>query len=114
MNPETASTPPLPPPSGAASASVALSRAVVKTVTFHNPDNGYSVLKLLDGGTGKAFTAIGCFPRFTPGETLELIGEWTRHPAFGPQFKCSGYRILPPDSLEAMEKYLASGLFKGV
>lgn len=89
-------------------------KAIVKTVTFHNPDNGYSVLKLTDAASDKPFTAVGHFPKLSPGETLDLEGEWTRHDTFGEQFKSSGYRLLPPDSLEAMERYLGGGILKGV
>lgn len=89
-------------------------KATVNTITFHNPDNGYSVLRLTETGSGKAVTAVGNFPRLTPGETLEIDGEWTRHESFGDQFKATGYKLLPPDNLEAMERYLGSGLLKGV
>lgn len=89
-------------------------KAEVKTVTFHNPDNGYSVLRMSEAGSDKIFTAVGSFPKLSPGETLELEGEWTRHEVFGDQFKATGYRLVPPDSLEAMERYLGGGIMKGV
>lgn len=91
-----------------------IQKAVLKTVTFHNPDNGYSVLKLTDPGTRKLFTAIGNFPKLSPGEILDLEGEWTRHDVFGEQFKATGYKLHAPDSLEAMERYLGGGTLKGV
>jgi exodeoxyribonuclease V alpha subunit len=89
-------------------------KAVVKTITFHNPDNGYTVMRLTESGTDKVFTAVGNFPKLTPGETLELEGEWTRHETFGEQFKATGHRLVPPDSLEAMERYLGGGILPGV
>ena len=91
-----------------------IQKAIVKTVTFHNPDNGYSVLRLSDPQSGKLFTAVGSFPRLSPGEMLELEGEWTRHEVFGEQLKATGYRLLAPDTLEAMERYLGGGVLKGV
>jgi exodeoxyribonuclease V alpha subunit len=89
-------------------------KAVVKTVTFFNPDNGYSVLRLTDPAGKKTFTAVGLFPKLTAGETLEIEGEWTQHASFGEQFKATGYKLLAPDSLEAMERYLGGGALKGV
>jgi exodeoxyribonuclease V alpha subunit len=91
-----------------------LLKAVVKTVTFYNPDNGYSVLRMTDNQSKQTFTVVGRFPKLTPGELLELEGEWTKHDVFGEQFKASGYKLLAPDTLEAMERYLGGGLLKGV
>lgn len=89
-------------------------KAVVKTVTFHNPDNGYSVLRMTDPDSKKPFTAVGNFPKLTPGESIELEGEWTKHEVFGEQLKVTRYKLLAPDSLEAMERYLGGGALKGV
>ena len=89
-------------------------RATVKILTFHNPDNGYSVLRLTEAGTGRLITAVGNFPKLSPGESVELDGEWTRHETFGEQFKAVAWRLIPPDSLEAMERYLGGGALKGV
>ena len=91
-----------------------IQKAIVKTVTFHNPENGYSVLRLTDPVTKKQFTAVGCFPKLSPGENLEIEGEWARHDVFGEQLKAKGYKLLPPDSQEAMERYLGGGVLKGV
>ncbi|MDB5102634.1 MAG: Exodeoxyribonuclease alpha chain [Fibrobacteres bacterium] len=91
-----------------------IQKATVKTVTFHNPENGYSVLRMTDPVSKKPFTAIGRFPKLSPGESLEIEGEWTKHDVFGEQFKAAGYKLLAPDSLEAIERYLGGGVLKGV
>ncbi|MDB5048894.1 MAG: helicase, RecD/TraA family [Fibrobacteres bacterium] len=91
-----------------------IQKAIVKTVTFYNPDNGYSVLRLTDPDSKKMFTAVGRFPKLSPGEILDLTGEWAKHDVFGEQFKASDYKLLAPDSLEAMERYLGGGVLKGV
>lgn len=93
---------------------VELRRVTVKTVTFHNPDNGWSVLKLLRPGESQPFTAVGGFPRLAPGETLDLKGEWIRHKTFGEQFRADGYRLAPPEGREAVERYLGGGAIKGL
>ncbi|HKP94336.1 MAG TPA: ATP-dependent RecD-like DNA helicase [Fibrobacteria bacterium] len=91
-----------------------IQKAIVRNVTFHNPDNGYSVLRLTDPQSKKTFTAVGRFPKLSPGEILDLEGEWSRHETFGDQFKATGYKLLAPDTLEAMERYLGGGVLKGV
>ncbi len=91
-----------------------IQKAIVKTITFHNPDNGYSVLRLTDPISKKQFTAVGLFPKLSPGEILDLEGEWTKHETFGEQFKTTGYKLLAPDSVEAIERYLGGGILKGV
>src|SRR4051794_2019756 len=91
-----------------------IQKGIVKTVTFHNPDNGYSVLRMTDASGKKIFTAVGLFPKLSPGEILDLDGEWTKHDVFGEQFKSAGYKLLAPDSKEAMERYLGGGVLKGV
>ena len=91
-----------------------IQKAIVKTVTFHNPDNGYSVLRLTDAAGEKVFTAVGSFPKLSPGEMLDIEGEWTQHEKFGEQFKAKGYKLLAPDNLETMERYLGGGVLKGV
>jgi len=94
--------------------STEIRRAVVKTVTFHNPDNGYSVLKLARGSSLQIFTAVGHFPRLSPGETLDLTGEWIRDEKYGEQFRTEGYRLILPTGREAVIRYLGGGAIKGM
>jgi exodeoxyribonuclease V alpha subunit len=89
-------------------------RATVKTVTFHNPDNGWSVLKLLRPGESTPFAAVGNFPRVAPGETLDLTGEWIRHATYGEQFRADACKPVAPEGREALERYLGGGALKGV
>jgi ATP-dependent exoDNAse (exonuclease V) alpha subunit len=91
-----------------------LRQVTVKTVTFHNPDNGYSVLKLTRGASTQVFAAVGHFPRLSPGETLDLLGQWVRHETFGEQFRAESYQLVPPSDREAMERYLGGGAIKGI
>ncbi len=95
-------------------ASSEIRRAVVKTVTFHNPENGYSVLKFTHASSAQIFAVVGHFPRLTPGETLDLVGEWVRHEIFGEQFRAQGYTLVPPSGAEAIERYLGGGAIKGI
>lgn len=93
---------------------VEIRRATVKTVTFHNPDNGWSVVKLLKPGETVPFTAVGTMPRVTPGESVELAGTWIKHDTFGEQFSVSHCKPLAPEGRESVERYLGGGAIKGI
>ncbi len=86
--------------------------ATAQAVVFHNPDNGYTVLRVTGGGDH--FTAVGNMPSVSPGELLTLEGVWVTHPSFGQQFKADSVRLRLPTGTEAIYRYLASGVLKGV
>ncbi|MBC8737272.1 ATP-dependent RecD-like DNA helicase [Paraburkholderia sp. UCT31] len=84
----------------------------VKNLTFRNEENGYFIAKL-DTGDGKEPTAVlGYTPVIVEGEHLEATGTFERS-KWGTQFKAASVRVVPPTSLEGIEKYLASGI-KGI
>ncbi len=91
-----------------------LLKGSVKTVTFHNPDNGYSVLKISSKESSTPIAVVGIFPTLKEGEFLDIEGDWTSHPKFGKQFKSTGYKIVTPQTSEHIENYLSSGVLKGV
>jgi exodeoxyribonuclease V alpha subunit len=93
---------------------VELKRVTVKNVTFHNHDNGYSVLKLLRDGSAQPFTAVGHLSRVSPGELLDLTGEWVKHETFGEQFRIDAFTPVTPAGREALERYLGGGAIKGI
>lgn len=86
----------------------------VERITFHNEQNGYTVLKLRLAGYGEAVTVTGHFSAVSPGESVRLKGLWTSHPQFGDQFKAIEYEITRPATVAGIQKYLGSGLIKGV
>ena len=86
----------------------------VDRVTYHNDENGYSVLRLNVAGMPDPVTVIGNFSTVTPGEQLRLTGWWSMHPKFGEQFKSTTYQVLRPATIAGIQKYLGSGLIKGV
>lgn len=86
----------------------------VDRVTYHNEENGYSVLRLNVAGMPDPVTVIGNFSAVTPGEQLRLTGWWTMHPQYGEQFKSTSYQVLRPATIAGIQKYLGSGLIKGV
>lgn len=87
---------------------------VVKRITFHNPTNGWTVLRLLVQGCSDEVTAVGNFGAITPGENLKLTGHWVNDITYGQQFKVTGYEVVRPATLAGIQRYLGSGLIKGI
>jgi exodeoxyribonuclease V alpha subunit len=86
----------------------------VERVTYHNEQNGYTVLRLQIPGRGESVTVVGNFSAVSPGESLRVTGLWTTHPQYGDQFKMVDYAITRPATVAGIQKYLGSGLIKGV
>ena len=94
-------------------------RGYVEHITYRNEENGYTVLTLSDPerekqGLDSAFTAVGALPEVGEGELLDLEGTWTSHHIYGDQFKISSFEIQRPEDTEAIERYLGSGMIKGI
>ena len=90
-------------------------RGIVDRVTYHNPDNGWSVLRVLpfDSPFQQETVTIHQTKVFA-GASMEFHGAWTVHPKFGRQFKATKAIERKPATTAALEKYLGSGLIKGV
>ncbi|HEY8462007.1 MAG TPA: ATP-dependent RecD-like DNA helicase [Blastocatellia bacterium] len=86
----------------------------VERVTYHNEQNGYTVLRLQISGRGEPVTVVGNFSAVSPGESLRVTGWWTTHPQYGDQFKMTDYAVARPATIAGIQKYLGSGLIKGV
>lgn len=86
--------------------------ATIQETTFRNDDNGYTVLHAVVGRA--VVTVVGQMPELSSGECVEFSGDWTEHPVYGKQFSAKTCEIKPPTTLSAIEKYLGSGLIKGV
>jgi exodeoxyribonuclease V alpha subunit len=86
----------------------------IERVTFHNPENGFVVLRVLVKGKRGLVTVVGQTPRAIAGEYLEATGAWKQDPEHGEQFRADTLRTTPPNTVEGIEKYLGSGLVKGI
>ncbi|HZS03446.1 MAG TPA: ATP-dependent RecD-like DNA helicase [Blastocatellia bacterium] len=86
----------------------------VERITYHNDQNGYTVLRFLIPGHAEPVTVTGNFSAVSPGESLRLTGFWTTHPQYGDQFKAADYQVTRPATVAGIQKYLGSGLIKGV
>lgn len=98
---------------------LAIFECVIERVTFHNPENGYAVVKVYasdvkDKIKADIITVLGNFTNPLAGESLRLHGQWVKHPQYGPQFKMERYETLRPATASAIEKYLGSGMVKGI
>jgi exodeoxyribonuclease V alpha subunit len=87
---------------------------VVERLTFHSEESGYTVARLIRPRTTDLTTIVGSFANIQPGQTLQLTGFWRDHPQYGPQFQVTNYKETKPATLTGIEKYLGSGLIKGV
>ena len=86
----------------------------IERITFANEENGFTIAKLKVKGEKELVTIVGNFPGINPGEILELLGEWSNHPRFGTQFKAVKFKSVIPATVAGIEKYLGSGLIKGI
>jgi exodeoxyribonuclease V alpha subunit len=87
----------------------------IDRIVFFNEENGYTVARLTpDRGAEGSATVVGTLPGLREGEHVRAQGVWEENPKFGSQFKVSSCEIIPPSSAEGIEKYLSSGLIKGI
>ena len=88
-----------------------LEAGILGTV-FRNEENGWSVVSVRAGRN--EFTVVGTLPELSPGEQAVFTGEWTEHRTYGKQFKCASCEIRVPTTLLGIERYLGSGLIRGI
>ncbi|ESQ13319.1 MAG TPA: ATP-dependent RecD-like DNA helicase [Chromatiaceae bacterium] len=86
----------------------------VERVTFHAADSGFCVLRVKVRGQRELVTVIGSAASITAGEYIECRGGWVNDRQHGLQFKARELRVIPPSTLEGIERYLGSGMVKGI
>jgi exodeoxyribonuclease V alpha subunit len=93
----------------------------VERITYYNPENGYSVIRLKPDvlpARGAArdglVTVTGNLPEVSPGESLRLAGSWNNHPKHGLQFQAETCEQVLPATVAGIRRYLGSGLVKGI
>lgn len=84
----------------------------VDHIVYHNADNGYTVLNLINAEM--EITCVGIFSAISEGENIEVSGEYVEHPTYGRQFKVNHFEEKEPTDELSMERYLGSGAIKGV
>jgi exodeoxyribonuclease V alpha subunit len=87
---------------------------LIERVTFFNEENGFAVLKVKVKGQREPVTVVGSLPSVSAGEWLTAEGRWVRDREFGRQFKGETLNSTAPTTREGIEKYLGSGMVKGI
>ena len=87
---------------------------LVERVTFHNAENGFCVLRIKARGHRELITVIGHAAVIAAGEWVTASGEWVNDRTHGQQFKSRFMRTSAPTSIEGIEKYLGSGMIRGI
>lgn len=86
----------------------------IERVTFHSTESGFCVLKVKAKGQRDLVTVVGCSASVNPGEYVDCTGTWVTNREYGLQFKAEQLRVVMPSTLEGIEKYLGSGLIRGI
>jgi len=86
----------------------------IERVTFHSESSGFCVLRVKVKAQREPITVIGSAASVTAGEYIECFGVWVNDRQHGQQFKSVSIKIVPPTTLEGIEKYLGSGMIKGI
>ncbi len=86
----------------------------VERVTYHSEESGFCVLRVKVRGKREPVTVTGSAASVTPGEFIEALGHWHNDLKYGLQFKARQLQVVPPSTADGIEKYLGSGMVKGI
>jgi exodeoxyribonuclease V alpha subunit len=89
-------------------------RGQIERITYINDENGYTIARIKVQGRRELVTVVGSIVNPTPGEILSMKGEWGNHPTYGEQFKIACCETAVPATVHGIEKYLGSGLVRGI
>jgi exodeoxyribonuclease V alpha subunit len=98
----------------AASSTQEVLAGLVERVTFHNAENGFCVLRAKARGHRDLVTVVGHVATIAAGEWIAASGEWVNDRTHGQQFKARFLRTSTPTSVDGIEKYLSSGMIRGI
>jgi exodeoxyribonuclease V alpha subunit len=87
---------------------------IVERVTFHNAETGFCVLRIKARGHRDLTTVVGHAATISAGEWITASGDWVNDRTHGQQFKARFLRASTPSSVEGIERYLASGMIRGI
>jgi exodeoxyribonuclease V alpha subunit len=90
-----------------------LLQGTITRITYQNPEAPYTVARLQVDGVEQVTVVGGIFP-VSEGEEIKVSGSWKTHPRYGLQFQAEQWEKIEPATLEGIEKYLGSGLIKGI
>jgi len=98
----------------AADSSTEVFAGLVERVTFHNDENGFCVLRVKARGKRDLITVVGHAATISAGEFIQASGEWSNDRTHGVQFRARFLKATPPTTVEGIEKYLGSGMIRGI
>ena len=87
---------------------------IVERITYNNEENGFSVIKIKSKGYTELVTVVGNLAAVNVGAAIRLKGDWRHDSKYGRQFSVVDYRETVPATVAGMEKYLGSGMIKGI
>ena len=87
---------------------------LVDRVTFHNAENGFCVLRVKARGRRDLITVIGHAALISAGEFVQASGSWINDRTYGVQFRAAFLKATAPTTIEGIEKYLGSGMIRGI
>jgi len=99
---------------GSGAQDIATLEGVLERVTYTNEENAWSVIKISVPGKRDPVTVVGNLLGVQPGESLRVTGSWVNDKKYGPQFRARSYTTLTPATVMGVQKYLGSGMVKGV
>ena len=88
-------------------------QGTIGRITYQHPETHYTVARLDEDG-GPAITIVGAIFPVSEGEEIKVTGAWKRHPRYGLQFQVDHWEKIDPATREGIEKYLGSGMIKGI
>jgi exodeoxyribonuclease V alpha subunit len=88
-------------------------QGTISRITYQHPETHYTVARL-DEDSGPSTTVVGTIFPVSEGEEIKVSGAWKRHPRYGLQFQVDHWEKIDPSTIEGIEKYLGSGLIKGI
>ncbi len=86
----------------------------IDAIVYTQPENGFTVAKLKEKSKKEHTVIVGVLPGIQPGETVRCGGTWKTHPSYGRQFDVTEFEVESPADLVGIQKYLESGLIKGI
>ena len=89
-------------------------KAQIERITYNNEENGYTVARVKIFGERRLITVVGNIVSPTPGEIIEMEGDWDNHHQYGEQFRIKACKTSVPATVYGIKKYLGSGLIKGI
>jgi exodeoxyribonuclease V alpha subunit len=97
-----------------ASAATEVLAGLVERVTFHNEENGFCVLRVKARGERELITVLGHAAMISAGEFVQASGAWINDRVHGVQFRALFLKVAAPTTVEGIEKYLGSGMIRGI